>query len=138
MQNLVDNPNQVPSTIETLPCAHAAGASGSPNAGAPVQPSGFVALSRFTVANGMTAEVKRAFVDRPHLVENAPGFVRLDVISPFDNPDEIWLITYWTDEESYRAWHRGHTYKGSHAGIPKGLRLDPSATGIRTFEFICS
>jgi hypothetical protein len=30
-----------------------------------------VALSRFTVANGMEAEVRHAFVDRPRLVERA-------------------------------------------------------------------
>lgn len=42
----------------------------------------FIALSQFTVANKMAAEVKNAFVDRPHLVEDAPGFIRLEVISP--------------------------------------------------------
>jgi heme-degrading monooxygenase HmoA len=35
-------------------------------------------LSRFTVANGMEAEVREAFVNRPHLVAGAPGFVRPD------------------------------------------------------------
>lgn len=42
----------------------------------------------------MTAHVKAAFVHRPHLVENAPGFVRLDALSPLEEPDEIWLLTY--------------------------------------------
>ena len=43
----------------------------------------FIALSQFTIANDMTAEVKNAFVDRPHLVDNASGFIRLEVISPW-------------------------------------------------------
>ncbi len=98
-----------------------------------------MALSQFTVANGtdaagesnprvspMTEQVKQAFLDRPHLVDGEPGFVRMEVISPIDAPDEIWLLTYWTDEESFRTWHRSHLYRDSHQGIPKGLKLDPN------------
>jgi heme oxygenase (mycobilin-producing) len=98
----------------------------------------FVALSKFVVANGMTPEVKEAFQNRPHLVDDAPGFVRLDVISPHENPDEIWLITYWTDEQSYKVWHRGHTYKDAHKGIPKGLKLVRNSAQVRFFEHISS
>jgi heme-degrading monooxygenase HmoA len=99
---------------------------------------GFVALSRFTVANGMTDRVKQAFFERPHLVDGAPGFVRMDVITPLDSPDEIWLMTFWSDEESFKVWHRSHLYRDSHAGIPKGLKLVRGSTQIRYFEHVCS
>ena len=95
-------------------------------------------LSRFIIANGMDREVKEAFLNRPHLVDGTPGFVRMEVLSPQDNPDEIWLATYWTDEESYHTWHRSHTYRDSHGGIPKGLKLIPRSTEIRLFNYICS
>ena len=98
----------------------------------------FVALSRFVVTNGMSDDVKEAFVRRPHLVDGAPGFLRLDVISPVDTPDEIWLLTYWTDEPSYRSWHRGHTYRAAHTGIPKGLRLVRGSAQLRYFEHVSS
>ncbi len=98
----------------------------------------FVALSKFVVANGMMEEVKQAFRDRPHLVDDASGFVKMEVMVPFDNPAELWLVTYWTDEESYRVWHRSHEYHESHKGIPKGLKLVPRSAEIRLFEFICS
>ena len=103
-------------------------------AGAP----GFVALSRFTVVNGMTAQVKRAFALRPHLVDSASGFLRMEVLSPRDQPDEIWLLTYWRDEESFETWHGSHLHKEAHQGIPKGLKLDPRATQIRYFEHVGS
>jgi len=99
---------------------------------------GVVALSRFTVANGMTPQVKDAFVNRPHLVDDAPGFLGMEVLSPLDNADEIWLLTRWANEGSYRAWHQSHVYRESHHGIPKGLRLVPGATSIRLFERVCS
>ena len=101
-------------------------------------PGGFVALSRFTVANGMTAEVKQAFAERPHFVYHAPGFLRMDVISPVDVPEEIWLLTYWTDEASFRVWHRSHLYRDSHKGIPKGLKLVPMSARMQYFELVAT
>lgn len=98
----------------------------------------FVALSTFTVANGMAEQVKAAFLRRPHLVDTAPGFVRLDVISPAERPEEIWLLTYWTDEASFRAWHRSHAWKAAHAGIPAGLRLVPGSARLRFFAHVAS
>jgi len=98
----------------------------------------FVALSQFVIANGMMEEVKAAFRGRPHLVDSAPGFVRMNVMVPGDSPDEIWLVTYWTDEDSYRVWHRSHEYHESHKGIPKGLKLVPGSAKIRCFEYVCS
>jgi heme-degrading monooxygenase HmoA len=98
----------------------------------------FVALSKFTVANGMAPQIKEAFLNRPHLVDTAPGFLRMDVISPVDNPDEIWLLTYWTDESSYKVWHRSHAYHDSHKGIPKGLKLVPKSAQVSFFEHVAS
>ncbi|WP_353572954.1 antibiotic biosynthesis monooxygenase [Candidatus Albibeggiatoa sp. nov. BB20] len=98
----------------------------------------FVALSKFVIANGMTAEVKAAFKNRPCLVEDCEGFVRLDVMSPCKNPNEIWLVTYWDNEQSYQKWHRSDAHRQSHQDIPKGLKLIPQETELRFFDHICS
>jgi heme-degrading monooxygenase HmoA len=98
----------------------------------------FVALSKFEVANGMIEQVKSAFVNRPHLVDNASGFIRMDVISPLDRPNEIWLVTYWMDEASYKTWHHGELHRQSHKWIPKGLKLVPRSTEVRFFEYVSS
>ncbi len=93
-----------------------------------------VALSRFTIANDMSEEVRRAFLQRPHLVDTEQGFLGMEVMSPMDNANEIWLLTRWVDAQSYEQWHRGHTYHDSHKGIPKGLKLLSGSTKIRVFE----
>lgn len=98
----------------------------------------FVAISKFVVRNSMGEEVRQAFRDRPHLVDQAPGFQRMDVLSPLDNSEEFWLITHWDSEEAFRTWHRGHHYKDSHRGIPKGLKLLPSGTEVRHFTHVAS
>ena len=95
-------------------------------------------LSKFRVANGLTSQVKSAFAGRPHRVEAAPGFIRLDVVSPCDSPDEIWLLTYWRDLGSYQRWHSSPEHHASHKGIPKGLKLVPSETQVRVFDHVCS
>jgi len=94
----------------------------------------FVALSRFTIRNDMAGEVREAFIARPHLVDTAQGFIGMQVMSPVENPAEIWLVTRWTDEQCYRTWHRSHSYHESHGAIPKGLKLVPKSVEIRFFN----
>ena len=93
-----------------------------------------VALSRFTIANDMADAVQAAFRQRPHLVDQASGFLGMEVMSPLGNSAEIWLVTRWEDEQSYRNWHSGHQYHASHRGIPKGLKLVPGMTEVRLFD----
>ncbi|MEP7108978.1 MAG: antibiotic biosynthesis monooxygenase family protein [Ferruginibacter sp.] len=97
----------------------------------------FVVISSFEVQNGMESEVKQAFRNRPGFVDNDKGFIRLDVLSPAENPKGIWLLTYWKDEESFKDWHKNHL-KDSHNGIPKGLKLVPHSFKLRFFEHITS
>jgi len=126
----------------TLSCPFSRGAptaAAAPAFAPPVQGGiTHVALSKFLIANDMDGEVKEAFRKRPHLVDGARGFVRMEVLSPLESPEEIWLITYWTDAESFTQWHHSHMYHQSHKGIPKGLKLVPGAQEIRHFEHICS
>jgi len=98
----------------------------------------FVALSKFVLANAMSSEVAAAFRRRPHLVDSAPGFVRLDVISPEENPNEFWLITYWISRSHFEAWHKSHRYRESHSEIPKGLKLVAKATNLTFFDHVAS
>jgi len=96
----------------------------------------FLAISRFTVANGMGKEVSDAFHLRPYFVDSAKGFIRMEVANPKDNDQEFWLLTWWQEEQDFQTWHHGHTYRDSHAGIPKGLKLDPKRTQITYLEVI--
>ncbi len=98
---------------------------------APITKSGFLVLSRFVIANGLSAEVKAAFRARPHLVDDAPGYCRMEVISPLERPEELWLLTLWTDERSFRTWHHSHQYHESHRKLPKGIN-SPLASLVAT------
>ncbi len=97
----------------------------------------FTAISKFEIRNQMENEVKEAFKNRPGLVDQAKGFIGLNVISPKENPAEIWLITHWDDEESFHNWHKNHKSE-SHQGIPKGLKLVKRSFSLRLFDHITS
>jgi heme-degrading monooxygenase HmoA len=87
-----------------------------------------VVLSRFRVANGREADVARAFQERPRAVEQVPGFLWLEVFVDRADPALFYLMTRWTDLESFERWHGSDAHRQSHALIPKGLKLDPSFT----------
>jgi len=98
----------------------------------------YVVISHFEVANDKADLVREAFRNRPHLVEKAAGFVRMDVVSPLDNPAAFDLITCWQSKDSFETWHRSHAYRDAHQGIPGGLKLVAGSTSIRAYEHITS
>lgn len=95
-----------------------------------------LAISRFRVVNGMEAEVRSAFQNRPHRVDTARGFLGMETFT--EDAATFYLVTRWTDAGSYRAWHSSPEHRDSHAFIPKGLKLDPEFTSLVVLDRIPS
>jgi signal transduction histidine kinase len=89
-------------------------------------------ISRFRVANGKEADVARAFRERPRAVEGASGFLWLEVFVDRADPAIFYLVTRWTDLDSYERWHASPAHRDSHALIPKGLKLAAEWTRLVT------
>jgi len=87
-------------------------------------------VSRFKVANGLETKVRDAFFDRPGFVDSVPGFLGMETFVEHEDPAAFYLLTRWTDTESFQRWHRSPEHHQSHKGIPKGLKLDPTFTKI--------
>lgn len=96
----------------------------------------FVGFSRFRVANGLDDAVRDAFVARPHLVDSAEGFVRMQVLQGLDDPADFLLITFWRDSECFDRWFRSDAHRASHQGIPKGLKVVPGSVELRRLALI--
>ncbi len=93
-----------------------------------------LAISRFRVANGMEGTVKEAFFNRPHLVDAVPAFLGMETFTDADDPTIFYLVTRWTDTESFRLWHGSADHRLSHKFIPKGLKLDPTFTKVTILD----
>jgi heme-degrading monooxygenase HmoA len=98
---------------------------------------GFVAHSRFVVGNSLEGPTA-AFRDQPRLVEEAPGYLRTDVIGPVKAASEIWLLTFWIDESSFQTRRRGHQCSQSRRGIPNGLKRVARETRISHLQLVSS
>lgn len=99
--------------------------------------TGFTAISKFEVRNNMEDEVRQAFKNRPHLVDDAPGFLGLQVLSPKENDSEFWLVTHWETEKHFHEWHDNHRSE-AHQGIPKGLKLVKKSWSLTYFDLIAN
>ncbi|MGN7610555.1 antibiotic biosynthesis monooxygenase family protein [Magnetococcales bacterium HHB-1] len=97
-----------------------------------------VVISCFKIVNELHEEVLKAFINRPGMVDQVPGFIRMDVLQKHDDPDQFWLYTVWQDKESFEMWHKSHAYQQAHQDMPKGLKLDSEFTQIQHFKHICS
>jgi heme-degrading monooxygenase HmoA len=82
-------------------------------------------VSVFKVANGMEGSVQEAFRNRPHLVDNTPGFLGMEVLIDQQDESIFHLLTRWTDLASFRSWHSGPL-----------LELDATHTVVRTFDVL--
>lgn len=87
-------------------------------------------ISRFRVRNGFEDQVRAAFLARPRLVENEKGFCGMEVLTDAEDGSVFLLITRWTTEAAFRAWHASEAHSHSHEFIPQGLKLDASFTQI--------
>jgi len=84
----------------------------------------------------MEQRVKEAFHNRPRLVEDAPGFLGMEVFNESNDPSVFLLLTRWTDVSSFRSWHSSDAHDLSHAGIPRGLKLDAAYTQLTILDDI--
>ena len=97
-----------------------------------------LATSRFRVINNREQEVRQAFLDRPHHVDNQAGFLGLEVFQDQTDAAVFHLMTRWTDVSSFRAWHSSPAHHRSHELMPKGLKLDSAFTELRILDRIDS
>lgn len=86
----------------------------------------------------MESQVREAFQKRPRLVEKAAGFLGLEVYTDAKDPSLFYLITRWTDEAHFKAWHGSKAHRLSHQGIPAGLKISPKSTEINYLERVAA
>ena len=76
-----------------------------------------VVSNRIQVAKGYEKDFEARFEGRARLVENMPGFVRLEILRPVKS-DYYVVLTHWKDEASFRAWTDSPEFKEAHRNRP--------------------
>jgi heme oxygenase (mycobilin-producing) len=81
----------------------------------------YVSLSRLRVPHERAAELVSAFRRRARLVEEADGFVDLQVWQSDRDAGEIVMVSRWRDREAFKAYMKSKRHRISHERIDRDL-----------------
>ena len=81
----------------------------------------YVSLSRLRVPGDRAAELVSAFRRRARLVDDADGFVDLQVWQSDRDPGELVMVSRWRDRAAFTAYMRSEQHRISHDRIDPDL-----------------
>lgn len=86
-----------------------------------------VVSNRIQVAPGHEEAFEKRFEGRARLVENHPGFIRLEILRPkpvkmhgttMGGSDYYVVLTYWENEAAFLRWTESDDFRVAHANRP--------------------
>jgi heme-degrading monooxygenase HmoA len=99
----------------------------------------YVSLSRLRVPEERAPELVTAFRRRAHLVEEADGFVDLQVWQSDRDPGELVMISRWRDRAAFKAYMKSERHRISHERIDpeldRAIRLE-RLEHMHTYEVV--
>jgi heme-degrading monooxygenase HmoA len=79
-------------------------------------------MSRLRIAPDQAPALVAAFRGRARLVDEAEGFVDLQVWQSDRDPGEVLMVSRWRDRACFRAYMRSAEHQESHDRIPPELK----------------
>src|SRR3712207_9316402 len=79
-------------------------------------------MSRLRVDPARSDELIAAFRDRAGLVDDADGFVDLQVWRSDRDPGEVLMVSRWRDREAFKAYMKSADHRVSHDRIDPALK----------------
>jgi heme-degrading monooxygenase HmoA len=86
-----------------------------------------VVSNRIQVAPGHEEAFEKRFEGRARLVENHPGFIRLEILrpksvqmhgKPLGGSEYYVVLTYWESEPAFVRWTESEDFRTAHASRP--------------------
>lgn len=74
-----------------------------------------VKINAIAVPEGMGPELEARFAERARLVEDMPGFVGFELLRPVAGESRYFVVTHWTDHDSFLAWVGSQQFQQGHA-----------------------
>ena len=79
-------------------------------------------MSRLRVDEARSDELIAAFRGRAHLVDDADGFVDLQVWRSDRDPAEVLMVSRWRDRDAFKAYMKSAEHQVSHDRIDGDLK----------------
>ena len=90
-------------------------------------------MSRLRVPAERAPSLVTAFRDRVGLVDDADGFVDLQVWQSDRDPGELMMVSRWRDREAFKAYMKSAEHRVSHDRIDPDLK---AAIGLERLEHL--
>lgn len=74
-----------------------------------------VKINAIHVPEEMGAHLESRFAQRAHLVEGTPGFEGFELLRPVAGDDRYFVVTHWSDHDSFRSWADSDAFRQGHA-----------------------
>jgi heme-degrading monooxygenase HmoA len=84
----------------------------------------YVSMSRLEIPAERAPELITAFRSRAGLVDEADGFLDLQVWQSDKDPGEIIMVSRWRDKGAFTAYLRSEEHEVSHHRIAPDLKSD--------------
>ena len=101
----------------------------------------YVSLSRLRIEPERAHALVAAFRNRARLVEDAHGFIDLQVWQSDRDPGELVMVSRWSDRASFREYMKSEAHAISHGRIPpeleREIRLE-RLEHLHTYEVVAS
>jgi heme-degrading monooxygenase HmoA len=78
-------------------------------------------MARLRVPPPRAPELVQAFRDRARLVDEADGFVDLQVWQSDRDPSELIMVSRWRDRRAFRDYMRSEAHRVSHSRVDPAL-----------------
>jgi heme-degrading monooxygenase HmoA len=82
----------------------------------------YVSMSRLRVDAAQSDALVAAFRRRAHLVDDAAGFIDLQVWRSDRDPEEVLMVSRWRDRAAFTAYMRSAEHRVSHDRIDPALQ----------------
>jgi heme oxygenase (mycobilin-producing) len=93
----------------------------------------YVSLSRLRVDEQRSDELVAAFRGRAHLVDDADGFLDLQVWRSDRDPGEVLMVSRWRDREAFKTYMKSAEHRVSHDRVDPDLK---AAIGLERLEHL--
>ena len=90
-------------------------------------------MSRLRVDEQRSDELVSALRGRAHLVDDADGFIDLEVWRSDRDPTEVLMVSRWRDRDSFKAYMKSAEHRVSHDRIDGDLK---AAIGLERLEHL--
>lgn len=75
---------------------------------------GFVAINYIECSAEYVEKFEQLFKTRAGEIDKLPGFRNMNVLKPNEKNDKYLILSYWDNEQSFRAWTKSEAFLKGH------------------------